>query len=270
MDEYNYNLPVSKLLNQGDCRKSTVNWPNYLELGLSQEHIPELIRMFTDEALYWADSESLEVWAPMHAWRTLGQLQSVEAIEPLLEQLYRIDDDDDDWIGEEFPEVFSMIGPQAISSLSSYLAAGYGLFAKICVAKSIEKIGNQYPESKEQCVEILTKQLEKYHQNDQTLNGFLISYLVDLQAVDSIGVIRKAFQHECVDYSIQGDIEDAEIILGIRESRSTPPLNFKWMFDNDRQASNTSFIRTEAKVGRNDPCPCGSGKKYKKCCLKKA
>ena len=24
-----------------------------------------------------------------------------------------------------------------------------------------------------------------------------------------------------------------------------------------------------AKVGRNDPCPCGSGKKYKKCCLKK-
>ena len=26
--------------------------------------------------------------------------------------------------------------------------------------------------------------------------------------------------------------------------------------------------RTEAKIGRNDPCPCGSGKKYKKCCGK--
>jgi tetratricopeptide (TPR) repeat protein len=24
-----------------------------------------------------------------------------------------------------------------------------------------------------------------------------------------------------------------------------------------------------AKVGRNDPCPCGSGKKYKRCCLEK-
>jgi preprotein translocase subunit SecA len=24
--------------------------------------------------------------------------------------------------------------------------------------------------------------------------------------------------------------------------------------------------RDSAKVGRNDPCPCGSGKKYKKCC----
>jgi SWIM/SEC-C metal-binding protein len=26
--------------------------------------------------------------------------------------------------------------------------------------------------------------------------------------------------------------------------------------------------QTEKKVGRNDPCPCGSGKKYKKCCGK--
>ena len=27
-------------------------------------------------------------------------------------------------------------------------------------------------------------------------------------------------------------------------------------------------VRKGKKVGRNDPCPCGSGKKYKKCCGK--
>ena len=27
-------------------------------------------------------------------------------------------------------------------------------------------------------------------------------------------------------------------------------------------------VRVEQKPGRNDPCPCGSGKKYKKCCGK--
>ena len=32
----------------------------------------------------------------------------------------------------------------------------------------------------------------------------------------------------------------------------------------EQKASGT--IRKEKKVGRNDPCPCGSGKKYKKCC----
>ena len=28
-------------------------------------------------------------------------------------------------------------------------------------------------------------------------------------------------------------------------------------------------VRKEKKVGPNDPCPCGSGKKYKKCCMQK-
>ncbi len=28
-------------------------------------------------------------------------------------------------------------------------------------------------------------------------------------------------------------------------------------------------IHGDAKVGRNDPCPCGSGKKYKQCCARK-
>lgn len=29
-------------------------------------------------------------------------------------------------------------------------------------------------------------------------------------------------------------------------------------------------VRKEKKIGRNDPCPCGSGKKYKKCCGRNA
>ncbi|MBE5919775.1 MAG: SEC-C domain-containing protein [Pseudobutyrivibrio ruminis] len=48
------------------------------------------------------------------------------------------------------------------------------------------------------------------------------------------------------------------------------------IFDEDKlkaltkEAKNMhTIIRTEKKVGRNDPCPCGSGKKYKFCCGKK-
>lgn len=32
------------------------------------------------------------------------------------------------------------------------------------------------------------------------------------------------------------------------------------------QKKSTTYVREGAKIGRNDPCPCGSGKKYKKCC----
>jgi hypothetical protein len=27
-----------------------------------------------------------------------------------------------------------------------------------------------------------------------------------------------------------------------------------------------TYVRPEPKIGRNEPCPCGSDKKYKKCC----
>lgn len=36
-----------------------------------------------------------------------------------------------------------------------------------------------------------------------------------------------------------------------------------------REASRTSAEKSAGKVGRNAPCPCGSGKKYKQCCLKR-
>ncbi|WP_242482598.1 SEC-C metal-binding domain-containing protein [Thiocystis violacea] len=36
---------------------------------------------------------------------------------------------------------------------------------------------------------------------------------------------------------------------------------------NDRPTLEASLLTQPKKVGRNDPCPCGSGKKYKKCCL---
>ncbi|QAA30454.1 SEC-C metal-binding domain-containing protein [Clostridium manihotivorum] len=34
------------------------------------------------------------------------------------------------------------------------------------------------------------------------------------------------------------------------------------------QYRESKIVRNENKIGRNDPCPCGSGKKYKKCCGK--
>ncbi len=36
-----------------------------------------------------------------------------------------------------------------------------------------------------------------------------------------------------------------------------------------KQFNKDHIVVNDNKVGRNDPCPCGSGKKYKKCCLNK-
>ena len=39
----------------------------------------------------------------------------------------------------------------------------------------------------------------------------------------------------------------------------------RWLYDEGNVVTKT-VIRTGPKVGRNEPCPCGSGKKYKHCC----
>jgi SEC-C motif domain protein len=41
-----------------------------------------------------------------------------------------------------------------------------------------------------------------------------------------------------------------------------------WTFLDSRMI-NTPFRHDQPKIGRNNPCPCGSGKKYKKCCGQK-
>jgi SEC-C motif-containing protein len=41
-----------------------------------------------------------------------------------------------------------------------------------------------------------------------------------------------------------------------------------WYFFDGKMVSAGQYVREAPKVGRNDPCPCGSGKKFKKCCGK--
>lgn len=39
-----------------------------------------------------------------------------------------------------------------------------------------------------------------------------------------------------------------------------------WFFAEGKPGVRKPVVREEPKIGRNDPCPCGSGKKFKRCC----
>lgn len=40
----------------------------------------------------------------------------------------------------------------------------------------------------------------------------------------------------------------------------------RWAYAGQEEVRPVTVRREGPKIGRNDPCPCGSGKKYKKCC----
>lgn len=52
-------------------------------------------------------------------------------------------------------------------------------------------------------------------------------------------------------------MERKRVAKNISESGGTEP---------DQPKKGKTYVRKGKKIGRNDPCPCGSGKKYKKCC----
>jgi hypothetical protein len=248
-----YSPPVSELLTFGDCRDLR-GWPNYLDLGLKSEHVPELIEMATDKELNWADSESLEVWAPVHAWRALGQLRAVSAIEPLLHLFHELEEID--WACDELPQVYGMIGREAIPALARYLDnASHGLWPRVTAAFSLERIAAGDPSARGECVTLLSRQLERFAENDPSLNGLLITYLLDLRAVEAAPLMERAFAADRVDISIRGDWEDVQVELGLKAVRETPRPPLFPMFDaaerdGSKRAGNAGKVAAKKKKAK--------------------
>src|SRR5688572_25668566 len=109
-----YNPPVAGLLKLGEAQFGGA-WADYTAFGIGADHIPELIRLVQDQELVQMEDSAPEVYAQVHAWRTLGQLRAEAAIQPLLALLAEQEfDDRDDWVSEEMPRVLGMIGPAAL------------------------------------------------------------------------------------------------------------------------------------------------------------
>src|SRR5688500_14994100 len=108
-----YLPPVDRLLTLGAEPVRRRTWPDYRNLGLEERHVPALIRMATDPVLYAGAERDPARWAPVHAWRALGQLRATAAAEPLLALLER--ESEGLWVYDEVPAVLGMIGPVSLS-----------------------------------------------------------------------------------------------------------------------------------------------------------
>lgn len=95
--------------------------------------------------------------------------------------------------------------------------------------------------------------------------------------------IKRLFDLEYVSKSICGNFNEVEQDM-FKPEESYFKRELLNIFDRYKKITTTWYgyahkkelsdsrnepVRVDVKIGRNDPCPCGSGKKYKKCCLNK-
>lgn len=76
---------------------------------------------------------------------------------------------------------------------------------------------------------------------------------------DGAGEIEKIVGEEKVE-TLQEKVDNSKAVSG-----QFDPVSYAEYMKN---AKTKPLVRDYKKTGRNDKCPCGSGKKYKECCLK--
>ena len=98
--------------------------------------------------------------------------------------------------------------------------------------------------------------------------------------ISSVGLNAYAQRNPVMEYKIQGSDMFDEMVATIREETARGVLSVQprrvmvrkqTLVDGTAgmkgdKAVRKPLVKSEKKIGPNDPCPCGSGKKYKKCC----
>ena len=254
-----YPPPVDRLLTLGEAGGSD-HWPDYLAFGLGPEHVPDLVRIALDPEV--ARDEGEAVWAPIHAWRALGQLRAVEAVEPLLPLAEG--DEYDEWALSELPLVFEMMGAGAVAPLARFLVdSSRETFARSMAAGALGRIATSHPDLRGACLAAMECALDEEEELDGQLNGLVVSYLIDLKAVEAAPAMERAFADERVDESISGDWEDVQVALGMIPERVTPKKRVVVYFSSSEDDDEESGAPALSLRGGHPP-PRRSGEERKK------
>lgn len=109
---------------------------------------------------------------------------------------------------------------------------------------------------------------EKYDTDIETMTGFLDGIdesLVNpnpIETMDEGTVVNLKFDKEKLYYNMVGCKADWLYELPAWDNLLTPERRKELYLSSKKSGT----VVKEKKIGRNDPCPCGSGKKYKQCC----
>ncbi|HUW71834.1 MAG TPA: preprotein translocase subunit SecA [Candidatus Humimicrobiaceae bacterium] len=112
----------------------------------------------------------------------------------------------------------------------------------------------------------------------RTIDMFWMNHLEEMEALrDSVRLRAYGQRDPLVEYKSEGHKMFQRLIANMETNivnmilrASLQPQAQQAIHASQRQAAPVSVNqRSKNKPGRNDPCPCGSGKKYKKCCYPK-
>ncbi|MDF2614956.1 MAG: motif domain protein [Clostridia bacterium] len=164
-----------------------------------------------------------------------------------------------------------------------------------------EQWNNYGEDAKERSVEEYKKVVENYLARERDVYDYMLSNREEI-VEGTISELGKRFNMDEIEFlgfvdGINSSLKNGEYNLDDLTGESSVKLDFdleklywnmldakaEWLYNlpqwsellsaDERTSIKKEYNKTktvvkEKKVGRNDPCTCGSGKKYKQCCMK--
>ena len=251
------------------------------EISQRPDAVPHLVRIIEDDTSFMEGSPG-DGWAPIHASFLLGAIKTPAARDAVFWLLRERDEEMRDWITEDFPTILANFGLDAVEDLKKCISdRTLGLYQRSTAIGALSTIAHKHPEIWDSTVRFFRQLLQE--EDDPELLGFLICDLSEFKDPDALEDIKSAFDKGLVDDFII-TMEDVSVTYSSPgesldyQRYSADPLEhfnpqkferlWKISYENQRIPDRLKRMLKPEKIGRNDPCPCGSGKKYKKCCMK--
>ncbi len=280
-----YSTKLNKLINYGKAGLyGDDDIVAYKEvLGIDKAYSQELLKMALDndfdqlvcyeneyEFYDHIENNSPEFVAthtPSHALMALASLGADEYLKIIMDSFDDINSCDDYYLFA-FDYYVASIYSKNIDFVNSVLFDKKESEEKrIRIFYIFEEINKSFKDEKSlQSIEEVAIKHLKSREKHAELNALALNMLLLIDGLKHIEFIRECHNSSTpIDGIYLNSLEDIEIKLGLRE-KTIKKLPKREEVKEDILKED---IPKKNLVGRNEPCPCGSGKKYKKCCLNK-
>lgn len=239
----------------------------------------------------------------IHSIYILGELQASESLNIIFEVLSQSEEYLELYFGDFiagwlWEPLYKIAGSSLDACKEFIFKSGIVTYARINIPDMVEQIALHQPERLNEAISWFDDVMKFFlksslHDNviDSDLIALLICNVIDIKGDKLLPVIKQLFEKGIVSKGICGSwievknefarydnfVKRKDILsifdryknitsswAGYNEKENYSQIDF-----NDKFDTTLNPIIAEHKIGRNEKCPCGSGKKYKKCCLNK-
>lgn len=259
------------------------------------------LRKLLQYGKHWRSSGPGDGWSPLHAIHILALIKSRESFELLLDIIRYHEDDLGNWVTEDASSLLVAFGEDFIEPIKEFANdETLETFVRSVATSALAALGKKFPHHQDDIKQHLTTLLKTTQ--DGTFAGLVADDLASFHDPSVMPDIHRAFEDGIIDDPFVQEDELEDIINGVFSDmdardfkrNTADPLNHfsrenierlhminyeeddedndefedeidSVLKDDHSEPAMEEIKPKEKKIGRNDPCPCGSGKKYKKC-----